>query len=159
VDKETALGTNDLKWMEKALQQAQDSFDQGGLPIGSVLVRHRPGGEDELIGEGHNQRVQQGDPIAHGEMDCIRKAGRQRTYRDTTIYTTLSPCMMCSGTIVQFRIPRVVIGENRNFGGNEEFLRSNGVDVVILDDAKCTALMARFIAERPDVWNEDIGEE
>jgi creatinine deaminase len=153
------MGTNDLKWMEKALQQAQDSYDQGGLPIGSVLVRHHPNGDDELIGEGHNQRVQQGDPIAHGEMDCIRKAGRQRTYRDTTIYTTLSPCMMCSGTIVQFRIPRVVIGENRNFGGNEEFLRSNGIEVVILDDANCTALMARFIAERPDVWNEDIGEE
>ena len=150
---------NDLKWMEKALQQAQDSFDQGGLPIGSVLVRNHPSGEDELIGEGHNQRVQQGDPIAHGEMDCIRNAGRQRSYRDTTIYTTLSPCMMCSGTIVQFRIPRVVIGENRNFGGNEDFLRGNGVEVVILDDAKCKALMARFIAERPEVWNEDIGEE
>jgi cytosine deaminase len=156
---ETALDTNDLKWMEKALQQAQDSFDQGGLPIGSVLVRHHRGGEDELIGEGHNQRVQQGDPIAHGEMDCIRKAGRQRTYRDTTIYTTLSPCMMCSGTIVQFRIPRVVIGENRNFGGNEAFLHGNGVEVIILDDEKCAALMARFIAERPTVWNEDIGEE
>jgi cytosine/creatinine deaminase len=150
---------NDLKWMERALAQAQDSFDQGGLPIGSVLVRHLKGGEDVLIGEGHNQRVQEGDPIAHGEMDCLRKAGRQRSYRDTTIYTTLSPCMMCSGTIVQFRIPRVVIGENRNFGGNEEFLRSNGVEVVILDDAKCTALMARFIAERPEIWNEDIGEE
>jgi creatinine deaminase len=153
------LGMNDLKWMERALQQAQDSFDQGGLPIGSVLVRNHPSGEDELIGEGHNQRVQQGDPIAHGEMDCIRNAGRQRTYRDTTIYTTLSPCMMCSGTIVQFRIPKVVIGENSNFGGNEEFLRGNGVEVVILDDAKCKALMARFIAERPEVWNEDIGEE
>jgi len=145
--------------MERALQQAQDSFDQGGLPIGSVLVRHLNNGEDVLIGEGHNQRVQEGDPIAHGEMDCLRKAGRQRSYRDTTIYTTLSPCMMCSGTIVQFRIPRVVIGENSNFGGNEEFLRSSGVEVVILDDEKCKALMARFIAERPDVWNEDIGEE
>jgi creatinine deaminase len=153
------LATNDLKWMEKALHQAQDSFDQGGLPIGSVLVRHYGSGQDELIGEGHNQRVQEGDPIAHGEMDCIRKAGRQRSYRDTTIYTTLSPCMMCAGTIVQFRIPRVVIGENRNFSGNEEFLRANGVEVVILDDPKCTALMARFIAERPDIWNEDIGEE
>jgi cytosine deaminase len=145
--------------MARALQQAQDSFDQGGLPIGSVLVRHLKNGEDVLIGEGHNQRVQEGDPIAHGEMDCLRKAGRQRSYRDTTIYTTLSPCMMCSGTIVQFRIPRVVIGENRNFGGNEDFLRGHSVEVVILDDEKCTALMARFIAERPDVWNEDIGEE
>jgi creatinine deaminase len=153
------LGENDGKWMERAFAQAQSSFDQGGLPIGSVLVRHHPSGEDELIGEGHNQRVQQGDPIAHGEMDCMRKAGRQRSYRDTTIYTTLSPCMMCAGTIVQFRIPRVVIGENRNFGGNEEFLRGNGVEVVILDDPKCIALMARCIRERPELWNEDIGEE
>jgi cytosine/creatinine deaminase len=153
------LAENDRKWMERAFAQAQHSFDQGGLPIGSVLVRHHAGGEDELIGEGHNQRVQEGDPIAHGEMDCMRKAGRQRSYRDTTIYTTLSPCMMCAGTIVQFRIPRVVIGENRNFGGNEEFLRGNGVAVVILDDPKCIELMARCIAERPELWNEDIGEE
>ena len=149
---------DDLKWMRKALAQAQASFDQGGLPIGSVLVRRQTGGGEELIGEGHNQRVQEGDPIAHGEMDCMRKAGRQKSYRDTTIYTTLSPCMMCSGTIVQFRIPRVVIGENVNFGGNEEFLRSKGVEVIILDDANCKELMARFIRERPEVWNEDIGE-
>lgn len=153
------MATDDQKWMARALQQAQDSFDQGGLPIGSVLVRHLKNGEDVLIGEGHNQRVQEGDPIAHGEMDCLRNAGRQRSYRDTTIYTTLSPCMMCSGTIVQFRIPRVVIGENRNFGGNEDFLRGQGVEVLILNDEKCAALMARFIAERPEIWNEDIGEE
>ena len=153
------MSADDQKWIRRAYAQAKDSYDQGGLPIGSVLVRHKQGGEDELIGEGHNQRVQEGDPIAHGEMDCLRKAGRQRSYRDTTIYTTLSPCMMCSGTIVQFRIPRVVIGENANFGGNEEFLRGNGVEVVILDDAECKTLMARFIAERPEVWNEDIGEE
>lgn len=152
------MATDDQKWMQRALAQARSSFDGGGLPIGSVLVRHHPAGGDELLGEGHNQRVQEGDPIAHGEMDCMRKAGRQRSYRDTTIYTTLSPCMMCSGTIVQFRIPRVVIGENVNFGGNEEFLRSKGVEVVILDDASCKELMARFIRERPEVWNEDIGE-
>jgi cytosine deaminase len=157
--KETPLSVDNRKWMERAFRQAQDSYDHGGLPIGSVLVRHRGDGEDELLGEGHNQRVQNGDPIAHGEMDAIRRAGRQRSYRDTTIYTTLSPCMMCAGTIVQFRIPRVVVGENRNFGGNEEFLRQNGVEVVILDDAKCIELMGRFIRERPDVWNEDIGEE
>ena len=153
------MSVDDAKWMERALQQAQQSYDAGGLPIGSVLVRHHPSGEDELLGEGHNQRVQEGDPIAHGEMDCLRKAGRQRSYRDTTIYTTLSPCMMCTGTIVQFRIPRVVIGENVNFGGNEEFLRSKGVEVVILDDPKCKELMARLIAEKPELWNEDIGEE
>jgi cytosine deaminase len=153
------MSVDDAKWMERALQQAQQSYDAGGLPIGSVLVRHHPSGEDELLGEGHNQRVQEGDPIAHGEMDCLRKAGRQRSYRDTTIYTTLSPCMMCTGTIVQFRIPRVVIGENVNFGGNEEFLRSKGVEVIILDDPKCRELMARLIAEKPELWNEDIGEE
>jgi cytosine deaminase len=152
------LSVDDRKWMERAFRQAQDSYDHGGLPIGSVLVRHRGDGEEEFLGEGHNQRVQDGDPIAHGEMDAIRRAGRQRSYRDTTIYTTLSPCMMCAGTIVQFRIPRVVVGENRNFGGNEEFLRQNGVEVVILDDAKCIELMGRFIRERPDLWNEDIGE-
>ena len=153
------MNANHEKWMERALQQAQLSYDAGGLPIGSVLVRHHQSGEDELLGEGHNQRVQEGDAIAHGEMDCLRKAGRQRSYRDTTIYTTLSPCMMCTGTIVQFRIPRVVIGENVNFGGNEEFLRSKGVEVVILDDPKCKELMARLIAEKPELWNEDIGEE
>ncbi len=153
------MSVDDRKWMERAYAQAQDSYDHGGLPIGSVLVRHRGDGEEEFLGEGHNQRVQDGDPIAHGEMDAIRRAGRQRSYRDTTIYTTLSPCMMCAGTIVQFRIPRLVIGENKNFGGNEEFLRQNGVEVVILDDAKCIELMGRFIRERPDVWNEDIGEE
>jgi creatinine deaminase len=153
------LATDDMYWMEQALRQAQDSYDQGGLPIGSVLVRHIAGGADQLLGAGHNQRVQQGDPIAHGEMDCLRKAGRQRSYRGTTIYTTLSPCMMCSGTIVQFNIPRVVIGENRNFGGNEDFLRQRGVEVIILDDPRCAELMARCIAERPELWNEDIGEE
>ena len=153
------MNPNDEKWMARALQQAQQSYDGGGLPIGSVLVRHHPSGEDELLGEGHNQRVQEGDPIAHGEMDCLRKAGRQRSYRNTTIYTTLSPCMMCTGTIVQFRIQRVVIGENVNFGGNEEFLRSKGVEVVVLDDPNCKALMARLIAEKPELWNEDIGEE
>jgi cytosine/creatinine deaminase len=153
------LSANDQKWMERAFLQAQKSYDEGGLPIGSVLVRHLKDGGEVLVGEGHNQRIQQGDAIAHGEMDAIRKAGRQRSYRDTTIYTTLSPCMMCSGTIVQFNIPRVVIGENANFGGNEEFLRQRGVEVIVLDDPKCTELMGRFIRERPDIWNEDIGEE
>lgn len=135
-----------------AREQGQRSLDAGGVPVGSVLVR---GGI--VIGAGHNQRVQKGDPIAHGEMDCIRNAGRQRDYRDTVLYTTLSPCMMCAGTIVQFRIPRVVIGENRSFGGNEDFLRSRGVAVSILDDPECKALMDEFIRRYPSVWNEDIG--
>jgi creatinine deaminase len=144
----------DATFMEEAYLLAKKSFDEGGLPIGSVLVR-----AGEIIGAGHNQRVQQGDAIAHGEMDAIRKAGRQATYKDTVIYTTLSPCMMCAGTIVQFGIPRVVIGENANFGGNEEFLRQRGVEVVILNDPKCTALMERVIRERPGDWFEDIGED
>ena len=102
--------------------------------------------------------MQQGDPIAHGEMDCLRKAGRQRSYADTTLYTTLSPCMMCSGTIIQFKIPRVVIGEARNFPGNPGFLREHGVEVVLANDPDCIALMTRFIDERPELWNEDIAE-
>ena len=115
------------------------------------------GGEE--VSRGHNQRVQQGDPIAHGEMDALRKAGRQKTYRDTVLYTTLSPCMMCSGTIVQFGIPRVVVGENTTFGGNEEFLRQHGVEVVIAEDADCIALMEKFIREKPELWAEDIAED
>jgi cytosine deaminase len=145
---------SDMQFMEEAYKLAKKSFDEGGLPIGSVLVR-----DGKIIGSGHNQRVQKGDPIAHGEMDCIRNAGRQKTYKDTTIYTTLSPCMMCSGTIVQFGISRVVIGENRNFGGNEEFLESRGVQVDILDHPKCIELMERLKAEKPALWAEDIGED
>jgi cytosine/creatinine deaminase len=147
------LISDDARFMREAYAEARQGFDEGGLPIGAVLVR---GGE--VVGRGRNRRVQQGDPIAHGEMDCLRHAGRQRSYRDTILYTTLSPCMMCAGTIVQFGIPRVVIGENRNFGGNEAFLREHGVEVAILDDAACIELMARAIAERPEIWNEDIGE-
>lgn len=133
--------------------EAKKSADNGGLPIGSVLAQG-----ERLIASGHNQRVQAGDPIAHGEMDCLRKAGRQSSYKGMTLYTSLSPCMMCSGTIVQFKIPRVVINDTKNFGGNEEFLRSRGVEVIDLAHAESIALMARFIADNPDLWNEDIGE-
>ena len=140
--------------MRAAYEQAKKSYDEGGLPIGSVLVR---GGE--IVAAGHNQRVQQGDPIAHGEMDCLRRAGRQKSYADTVLYTTLSPCMMCSGTILQFKIPEVVVGEALNFEGNIPFLRERGVKVTNLEDADCIALMRRFIAERPELWNEDIAEE
>lgn len=146
--------TTDQELMALACHQAETSLTAGGIPVGSVLVRGR-----DIIGQGHNQRVQMGDPIAHGEMDCIRNAGRQRTYRDTVLYTTLSPCMMCSGTIVLFHIPRVVVGENRTFGGNEEFLRSRGVIVDVLDDLNCKALMDEFIRRYPRIWNEDIGED
>ena len=144
----------DHRFAELAFLEAKKSADNGGLPIGSVLAEG-----ERLISSGHNQRVQRGDPIAHGEMDCLRKAGRQKSYRGMTLYTSLSPCMMCSGTIVQFGIPRVVIGDTKNFGGNEEFLRSRGVEVVVADDADCIALMNRFIAEKPELWAEDIAEE
>ena len=147
------LTNSDKQFLKIAYEQAESGCDSGGCPIGSVLAR---GGRE--VSRGHHQRAQQGDPIAHGEMDALRKAGRQKTYRDTVLYTTLSPCMMCSGTIVQFGIPRVVIGENKTFGGNEAFLRDHGVEVVIADDADCIALMERFIREKPDLWAEDIAE-
>jgi len=140
------------KFMAEALHEAEAGYSQGGVPVGSVLVRR-----GRLVGRGHNQRVQKGSAILHGEMDCLMNAGRQVSYLDTTIYTTLSPCMMCAGTIIQFNIPRVVVGENRNFGGNEDFLRQRGVDVVVLDDPDCYALMRKFIDEHGSLWSEDIG--
>lgn len=139
------------RFVEFAFREAKASVDEGGLPIGSVLAEG-----DKLISSGHNQRVQLGDPIAHGEMDCLRKAGRQQSYRGMTLYTSLSPCMMCSGTIVQFKIPRVVINDTENFGGNEQFLRDHGVEVIDVAHANSIDLMARFIAANPDLWNEDI---
>jgi cytosine deaminase len=141
------------QFLAVAYDEALASYDAGGLPIGSVLVRN-----GEIVGRGHNQRVQKSDPIAHGEMDCLRNAGRQRSYRDTVIYTTLSPCMMCAGTIIQFKIPTVVIGESVNFAGNKDLLQSRGVTVIDLNDARCIDLMARFIREKPELWNEDIAE-
>jgi cytosine deaminase len=147
------LNETDKRLLRIAYEEAEAGFHEGGCPIGSVLAR---GGE--VVAQGRNQRVQQGDPIAHGEMDALRKAGRQKTYRDTTLYTSLSPCMMCSGTIVQFGIPRVVVGESENFGGNEDFLRSKGVEVIVVQDPDCIALMRRFITEKPELWAEDIAE-
>ncbi len=143
----------DRRFMRRALEEARQGMDEGGLPIGAVLVR---GGV--VLAKGHNRRVQEGDPIAHGEMDCLRRAGRQASYRDTVLYTTLSPCMMCSGTIVQFKISRVVIGENVNFGGNEGFLKSNGIEVILLNDPDCIEMMKDFIKNHPTLWNEDIAE-
>ena len=148
------LNDTDRNMLKIAFDEARLGFEEGGCPIGSVLARGR-----EEVSRGRNQRVQQGDPIAHGEMDALRKAGRQKTYRDTVLYTTLSPCMMCSGTIIQFGIPRVVIGENKTFGGNEAFLRQHGVEVVIADDPDCIDLMERFINEKPELWAEDIAED
>jgi len=148
------LSDTDRKFLRLAYEEAVAGYNEGGCPIGSVLAEG-----DRLVSRGRNQRVQQGDPIAHGEMDALRKAGRRRSYRRMTIYTSLSPCMMCTGTIIQFAIPRVVIGENVNFGGNEDFLRSRGVEVIVAEDADCIALMRRFIAEKPDLWAEDIAED
>ena len=148
-----SLDATDAKFLRLAYDEAKAGYDEGGCPIGSVIAR---GGE--LVAAGRNQRVQKGDPIAHGEMDALRKAGRQKTYRDTTLYTSLSPCMMCTGTIIQFGIPRVVVGENTNFGGNEDFLRSKGVEVIVADDPDCIALMQRFIKEKPELWAEDIAD-
>lgn len=144
----------DKKFLRLAYEEALAGYKEGGCPIGSVLAEG-----DRLIAQGRNQRVQQGDPIAHGEMDCLRKAGRQKSYKSMTLYTSLSPCMMCSGTMIQFGIKRVVIGENKTFGGNEDLLRERGIEVVIADDPDCIALMTKFIKEKPELWNEDIAEE
>jgi cytosine deaminase len=147
------LSPADIRFIALSFEEARNSLNQGGLPIGSVLARG-----DQLIASGHNQRVQHGDPIAHGEMDCLRKAGRQRTYRDTTLYTSLSPCMMCSGTIVQFKIPRVIINDTVNFGGNEDFLRRYGVEVIDAAHSDSIAQMRAFISANPRLWDEDIME-
>jgi cytosine deaminase len=140
----------DRGFMDAAVEQAEKSLAEGGVPVGAALVE-----DGAVVARGHNRRVQRGDPTAHGEMDCLRAAGRRRGYRNAT----LSPCMMCAGTIVQFGIPRVVVGENTTFGGNEDFLRARGVEVVVLDDGRCEALMRRFQAEHPGIWAEDIAEE
>ena len=140
--------------MNEAKAEALKSLAEGGIPIGSILVRN-----GEIIGRGHNQRVQKASAILHGEMDCLMNAGRQRSYRDTIIYSTLSPCMMCSGTIVQFKIPRVVIGDDVNFPGAPDFMRSHGVEVLVLNDFSLVEMMNNFISEKPALWNEDIAEE
>jgi creatinine deaminase len=138
---------------EAAYQAAQKSFSEGGIPIGAALAS-----EGMVIASGHNERVQKADPIAHGEMSALRAAGRQKTYRDTTLYTTLAPCAMCAGTIIQFKIPRVVVGEARTFDGELELLQSRGVEVVVLDDQRCVEMMRSFQADNPDLWAEDIAE-
>jgi creatinine deaminase len=141
----------DSQFLRAAYEQAVKSYNEGGLPIGAAMVEN-----GKVVAAGHNRRVQERDPIAHAEMDCFRKAGRRARYEGVTLYTTLSPCMMCSGTVLQFGVKRVVVGENRNFPGNIDLLRSRGVDVRLMDDADCIALMRRFIQEHPDLWDEDI---
>ncbi len=141
------------EFMQAAIDEARLGRSQGGIPIGSVLVRN-----GKLVARGHNKRVQEDNAIKHGEMDALMNAGRQRTYRDTVLYTTLMPCYMCAGTIVQFKIPKVVVGEARTFGESKEFLESHGVEVVILDLDECVAMMREFIEAEPTLWNEDIME-
>jgi cytosine/creatinine deaminase len=142
-------------FLEAAIAQARKSLSEGGIPIGSVLVH-----DGKIIGAGHNCRVQTGSAIDHGEMNCLRNAGRlpASVYRRSVIYSTLSPCPMCSGAIVLYRIPRVVVGENRTFLGAEDYMRANGVQVDVVQDEDCIQLMTGFICANPALWNEDIGE-
>jgi cytosine/creatinine deaminase len=141
-------------FLRAAIEQAQKSLSEGGIPIGSVLVH-----DGNIIGRGHNCRVQTGSAIDHGEMNCLRNAGRlpARVYQNSTIYSTLSPCPMCSGAIVLYKIPRVIVGENKNFLGAEDYMRGNGIHVAVLQDEECIQMMARFIQAHPELWNEDIG--
>lgn len=142
-------------FLQAAIEEARKGRAAGGIPIGSILVL-----DGQIIGRGHNQRVQKGSPILHAEMDCLENAGRlnARDYRRATLYTTLSPCDMCSGTVLLYEIPRVIVGENRTFQGPEDYLRSRGVEVQVLDSTECVQMMKQFIHDHPALWNEDIGE-
>ena len=139
--------------MKAAIEEARKSSSEGGIPIGSVLVKN-----GQIIGRGHNKRVQQNDPIMHAEIDCLRNAGRIGKYSETLLYSTLMPCYLCAGAIVQFGIKKVVVGESENFSGAKDFLTSHGVKVVDLNLNKCKQLMKKFIQDNLDLWNEDIGE-
>jgi cytosine deaminase len=140
--------------MQAAIDEAKQGLVEGGIPIGSVLVI-----DGQIVGRGHNRRVQRGSAILHAEMDCLENAGRltAKDYQRAVLYSTLSPCDMCSGTVLLYKIPKVVIGENKTFQGPEDYVRSRGVELVILDDPECIRLMEEFIAARPELWNEDIG--
>ncbi len=142
------------RFLEQAIEQAEIGKRQGGIPIGSVLVL-----DGKIVGRGHNRRVQKLSPILHAEMDCIENAGRLTAsdYARCTLYSTLSPCDMCSGTVLLYKIPRIVIGENRTFQGPEDYVRSRGVELTIVNDLRCIELMQEFISENPHLWNEDIG--
>lgn len=148
----SALSDIDRRTLDAALEQARKSLREGGIPIGSALAR--PDGV--IVALGHNQRVQTGDPTAHAETVCIRSAGRRRDWHELTLASTLSPCAMCSGTAILHRIPRVVIAEHENFLGREDWLRAEGVEVILAHDPRCRDLMRHFIARHPELWNEDI---
>lgn len=151
----TKATTLDLQFYQEALKEAQAGLAEGGIPIGSVLVH-----DGKILGRGHNRRIQKGSAILHGEMDALEHAGRlsAHIYQESTLYTTLSPCSMCSGTALLYKIGRVVIGENKNFMGDEQLLKSRGVELILLQDPVTIAMMAKFIRENPTIWNEDIGE-
>lgn len=142
-------------YLQAAIDEARTGWDEGGIPIGSVIVH-----DGEIIGRGHNRRIQKGSPVLHGEMDALENAGRQPAsiYRASTLYTTLSPCSMCSGAILLYGIPKVIVGENRSFMGEEEWLRSRGVEVEVVGNTECVALMKTMMTEKPQLWAEDIGE-
>jgi len=144
---------DDRTLLHEALEEARIGLHEGGLPIGSVLADS----QGRIVARGHNLRVQSGDPTAHAETVCIRNAGRRRDWPELTLVSTLSPCIMCTGTALLYRIPRIVIGENRNFMGAEDLFRQRGIDVLVLDDKDCIDLMAEFISTKSDLWNEDIG--
>src|SRR6266513_4889512 len=139
-------------FMQTAIDAARKSRDEGGIPIGSALVR-----ANELIAVGHNKRVQNNDPVTHAEIDCLRNAGRLGSFRDAALYSTLMPCYLCAGAVVQFGIKKVIVGESRTFAGAVDFMRSHGVEVIDLDLPECVEMMQKFIAENPALWNEDIG--
>ena len=140
------------EFMKAAIAEAREGLATGGIPIGSVLVR-----DGKIIGRGHNQRVQKGDPMTHAEIDCLRNAGRIGNYKNTVLYSTLMPCYLCSGAVVQFGIKKVIVGESVTFQGGPEFMRQHGVEVVDLHDQECIDMMRDFIAEKPELWKEDIG--
>jgi creatinine deaminase len=141
------------EFMKLAIREARQGRSEGGIPIGSILIKN-----GKVVAKGHNKRVQENNPILHGEMDCLNNAGRIGSYKDTVIYSTLMPCYMCAGTIVQFKIPKVIVGESRTFPGAREFMEAHGVEVIDLDLPECVQMMEDFIREKPELWNEDIME-
>jgi cytosine/creatinine deaminase len=148
-----------VQWLSAAIEQAEKSWSEGGIPIGSVLVDPAGnGGKGEIVARGHNLRVQSGDPTAHAEVTCIRNAGRRRDWKRLVLVSTLSPCPMCSGTAILLKIPRVIVGEDRTYRGADDWMRANDISVSVLDDARCVELMERMKREKPDLWAEDIGE-
>ena len=140
-------------FLKEAYIEAKKGMNEGGIPIGSVLVK-----DGKIIGRGHNKRVQENNPMIHAEIDCLMNAGRIGSYKDTILYSTLMPCYLCAGAVVQFGIKKVIVGESETFPGAVEFMQSKGVEVINMNDAECIDMMTKFIAEKPELWNEDIGE-